>query len=266
MKDSRFVRYFYHQKKQGVGILAAAINLPRNFWAYYQRGKGPGNVIQGCWRYDLPLLASYSRSGANWVRYTLEYISEQPTPGQVRLYYGNKYVIDRAHQAYPVMDKYRDVILVVRDYRECLLRHLAPLWARTQDVVSFLENEAVFQQPSWYIRNIAAFDQFQGNKLLLYYEDLMGKPDSSIRALAGFIGLDKGRTEDFIANIDARKAESVDAYERRGHKSQTAGKQADYHKKENLSDEQAREFDDYYRRCYPDLFSKYLKRYELPAL
>ncbi|MFO7678643.1 MAG: sulfotransferase domain-containing protein [Chloroflexota bacterium] len=265
MRDSRFVRYFGHQKKQGVGVFSAVINLPRNFYAYYSRGKGPGSMIQGYLRYDLPLLASYSRSGTNWIRYTLEYISQRPTPGQVRLYYGSNYVIDRAHQAYPVMDKYQNVVLIIRNYRECLLRNLEEVWQSNPNTVAFLENIEVFQQPGWYIKNIEAFDQFQGSKMLLYYEDLMTESDSSIRKLAGFIGLDKDRTEDYIANIETRKAESVEAYKRRGHESQTAGKQTNYHTKDKLTDEQAREFDEYYRSHYPELFEKYLKRYELPA-
>jgi hypothetical protein len=266
MRDSRFVRYFGHQKKKGTGPLAATLSLPRNFYEYYARNNTSGDVITGFMQYDIPLVASYSRSGTNWLRYILEYISEQPTPGQVRLHYGSNYVVDRAHKAYAVMDKYQRVILILRNYRECLLRHQAELWQENPDVTSFLENETVFQRPEWYIKNIEAFDEFQGDKLCLYFEDLVAKPAALIRRLADFLNLDKMRTEDFIEHLEIRRAESVEAYQRREHEAETGGKDAfNHHTKDKLTSSQITEFNEYYFKKYPHLFQKYLKRYSISA-
>lgn len=263
MKDSRLVRYYQHQKAQGNSAVTATLTLPSNFYRYANRVRSRGGAeLGGYGHYDVPLLASYSRSGTNWLRYTIEWISRRPTPGQVRLAYGGDYVIDRAHQAYPVMDKYPSVVLVVRDYRECLVRHHNRAWQHFNDVGQFLETEEIPQPPSWYIKNIEAFDAFEGPKLLVYYEDLVAEPGGPIRELSKFIGMDAGRTEEFIATVDVRKEESLNAYQRRDHTSETGGsKDFGYHSKKNLTEDQIREFDDYYRSNHPELFEKYLTRY-----
>ncbi len=265
MRDSRLLRYYAHQRAQDNGPLIATVNLPVNLSRYVSRLQSKtGSEIDGYRRYEVPLLASYSRSGTNWLRYTIEWISGQPTPGQVRLMYGSDYVVDRAHHASVVMDRYSKVILVVRDYRECLIRHHTALWRDTLDVASFLEATDVYQPPSWYIENIAAFDAFDGPKLLVYYEDLVGEPEKPIRELSQFIGFDRGRTEEFITTLEERKAASLVAYQRRDHTSETNGS-ADFghHAKKNLSSVQAAEFDEYYRISYPELFALYLERYAL---
>lgn len=237
--------------------------LPWNLLRYGIRWRKGGSQIEGFERYDLPLLASYSRSGTNWTRYTVEWISERPTPGNVRLYYDADYVLDRAHQAYPVMDRYRRVILVIRGYRECLLRHLPATWDDDPDVERFLESDAVFQRPSWYIDNIAAFDRFEGDKLLLYYEDLVGDPHRSIPQLADFLDLDPTRVQRFLDDLETHRSESVDAYRQGGHASETEGRDTSHHAKARLTDAQMREFDDYYRTRHPELFARYLARYAL---
>jgi len=213
-------------------------------------------------RFDLPLLATYSRRGTNWVRYFLEVCSNQPTPGQTRYVEGTDYFIDRAHCAYPVLHKYSKVILLLRDFKECLLRHNKDEWLSLNNVEQFLDAQD-FQQPcEWYIKNIEAFDNFKGPKLLLYYEDLMQSPANEFTKLAVFLSLSEEVVSRFIDNIDKHFHASVAAYTAGGHASETAKtKDLQAHARKLLTDEQKNEFDRYYLRKYPSLTQEYLKRY-----
>ena len=100
-----------------------------------------GGTQIGFGLHDLPLLASYPRSGTNWIRYIVESISGLPTPGEHRLLSGTNYCIDRAHCAYPIISSYKKVVLVLRDYRECILRHHKESWINYTDVLSLLSDE-----------------------------------------------------------------------------------------------------------------------------
>jgi len=221
-----------------------------------------GNPVDGFGRVDLPLLASYSRSGTNWVRYIIEVISDRPTPGQLRVHRGGNFYIDRAHRAFPVMAQYPSVVLLLRDYRECLLRHHLELWHTQPDVSAFLGNESIDQPPEWYIRNIAAFDAYSGPKMLLCYEDLLSDPHTRITALIAFLGLDRSRGTGFLHDYDHHFRTSVAAYTRFGHQSlSTPSNNLRYHADSVLNMNEQRSFDDYYREHYPGLAARYLKRY-----
>lgn len=223
---------------------------------------GRRNVVEGFAFYHLPLLASYSRSGTNWLRYAVEVISGRPTPGQKRLYKGPDPVFDRAHKAYAVMEKHPRVVLVLRDYRECLLRQHLRLWQQKPEVAAFLEAGQVLQPPAWYLRNIEAFDRYGREKLLLYYEDLLLKPETSLRALSAFLGLDPAKTEEFLREVGRHYRESIEAYTYSGHTSQTSlDKDVQGHARKWLTPDQQREFDLYYQERHPDLYERYLKRY-----
>ncbi len=108
-------------------------------------------VITGFQRTDLPLLITYSRSGTNWIRYIVEFLTGRPTPGHRRLHGGDDFAIDRAHQGYRVAAEYERIILVIRVYKESLIRHYIDEWreqgAEQSDVVGFLEGRSGRQPP-----------------------------------------------------------------------------------------------------------------------
>lgn len=260
---SRLRRHVEIQKDLGVSPGEIAVRLPVEGLNYLRRSRSEGHQLLGYGRFDLPLLASYSRSGTNWIRYIVEWISGQPTPGQVRIHSGADFVIDRAHQAYVNMARYDRVLLVVRDYRECLLRHHDTVWPLFDSVEAFLEADGDFQAPSWYIDNIKAFHQHPGDNLCIHYEDLVDDPIPVIRQLAQFLELPPERTEAFIEDVDTRYARSVNAYTTGGHQSVTTSGPTNHrhHAEATLSDGQAEEFDDFYRTREPELFEIYLARY-----
>ena len=256
-------RYYKRRQHEGMPFLVATLILP---WRAYKRHRRRHrNVLVGLKRYELPILVSYSRSGTNWIRYFIEYCSRQPTPGQTRLFEGTNYIIDRAHCAFPVLHRYARAILVIRDYRECLLRHNRPSWLATRNVSTFLEDESLKQPCSWYIRNIEAVDAFNGEKLVLYYEDLMTAPEDPFRKLGAFLGFPETTVTDFVEHIDDHFRASVKLYTSVSHASHTSStRSTNAHAKALLSDAQVVEFDDYFREHYPELAQKYLRRYFTP--
>jgi hypothetical protein len=228
-------------------------------------------VITGFERRDLPLLMTYSRSGTNWIRYVVELLTGRPTPGHQRLHGGEDYVIDRAHQGYRVASEYERIILVVRNYKESLIRHYIDEWKGDEarqgsvDVVGFLEDRSGSQPPMWFIENVRAYHEFSGDKLLLYYEDLMTQPEAELRKLIEFLDLPRDGVEDLFENLDEHRQQSVGLY-RQNQESYTEGssEKLSYHSDTLLSDDEKRAFDAYYAERYPELYRLYLQRYATP--
>ncbi len=265
--------YFRSQKLKGQSLFVALIlflpvslkYLPKilNHLVVFSFMSGKKNVITGHGYYDKPLLISYPRSGTNWIRYIIEHLSGKPTPGQERVYTGTDYIIDRAHKGYPVIHRYCKVILILRDYRECLLRSNITSWLELGDVKMFLEEKVTFTPSNWYIDNLKAYDIFQGEKLLVYYEDLLAHPEIEILRISRFLNFDPSDSEAFLSNLEQHKQSSISLYTSGGHASETKGDttKASYHADMHLSPEQKEAFDSYYVENYPSLFEKYLSRY-----
>lgn len=257
------IRYYKAQVASGVSPAKAALFTTTKGFRQWGGTFKKQTVTHGFGLYHLPLLASYSRSGTNWIRYVLESITNLPTPGEKRLISGNNYCIDRAHCAFQRMESYQTVILVLRDYRECLLRHHHYSWPDYADVATFLSDETLTQPASWYIRNIEAFEAFQGEKLLLYYEDLMTSPTTAIQRLSQFLELDSEKTDQFLKNLDFHFSQSVQAYTRKKKVSYTASsKNLTFHADTKLRSDQVQEFDEFYFSRYPSLAQTYLHRYD----
>ena len=168
--------------------------------------------------------------------------------------------------------EYQRIILVVRNYKESLVRHYIDEWKANKDgshrvdVVDFLDDQSGRQPPEWFIENIRAFHEFTGDKLLLYYEDLMTEPESELRKLIEFLDLPRDGVDDLFANLDAHRQRSVDLY-RQNQASYTEGDadKLSHHSDSLLSDDEKRAFDDYYADRHPELFRRYLSRFATPS-
>jgi len=177
---------------------------------------------------------------------------------------GQNYVIDRAHCGFPEMDFHPRVILLIRDYRECLIRHHQRNWHPQDDVSAFLEDKEVDQSPTWYVNNIIAFDNFRGPKTAIYYEDeILNNPSASANKVAQFLSIGSNGSSSFTDNIQQHVRRSIGLYKSGGHSS-TTPKRKDpmHHARSHLTPDQIRAFDEYYSTKYPLVFSKYLNRYD----
>ena len=221
------------------------------------------NVYYGYKKYNKPFLISYSRSGTNWIRYFIEIIANKPTPGQFRIQDGTDYYIDRAHAGFVRAKKHNKIILVLRDYKSCIARHhnITKIRKNYESISDFLNKNDIQQPAIWYYYNIKAFEDFDSEKLLLYYEDILSKPKENFTRLGKFLNLNEQKTISFIKNIDNHKSNSIDAYTSGGHKSLTGGDIAKNHHNSKLSEQEANEFDNYFKKDIY-IFNKYLKRYE----
>jgi hypothetical protein len=129
--------------------------------------------------------------------------------------------------------------------------------------MTFLTDETIKQPASWYINNIAAFDRFAGNKLLIYYEDLMLEPHITIKQLCQFLSLEPTKTQAFLGDLDFHFDQSVDAYTQKSKTSDTsATRDLRFHAKTKLKPDQIRQFDEFYFSQYPSLANQYLSRYD----
>ena len=137
------------------------------------------------------------------------------------------------------------------------------IWPHYPNVVALLTDEGLAAPISWYIENIEAFDVFQGEKLLIYYENLLKNPEETITELSAFLGLDQKKTQLFLEDIDVHFQNSVIAYTRGGRRSETSStKDVRFHAKTKLTPDQVKEFDEFYFSRYPDLANKYLRRFD----
>lgn len=259
-------RYLERQRNLGRGVIPALARLPWEIARSYYRKIFPEKDCpkHGYRLYDKFLIASYPRSGTNWIRFIIEDISGLPTPGKECLHpqHDGNFAVDRAHKAFTCMGRHRGVLFVLRDYRECLLRQHRSLWIRNPVVAEFLVDRSEERPPCWYIKNIEAFEQCARDKLLVYYEDLVTRPQDVIPGVAQFLGLDPRRTAEFLDQIDQKYAQSVNIYKSGGRPSvSTTTRNLRHHADELLTPAQQLEFDAFYRERHPGLFGKYLERY-----
>ena len=157
-------------------------------------------------------LWSFPRSGNHWVRFISEYLSGCPTHGcisnlrDVPIYLNtfpskehplahvnpeDPFVLYKSHYA---TTSTSSIVLLIRDYHN----HLSNLgkYMDYNDEVLFI-CEAVA-----YLELIAAYDRFDGNKMIIYYEDLLTYPEREISRLRYFLNASDERYKTFINNYD----------------------------------------------------------------
>jgi len=256
MKLNRIVKYHSVCSQRGENFFVASLRFPERYWLLHS-----GSVERGYGLYHLPLLASFSRSGTNWVRYIIEWSTGKPTPGAPRLIRGYDFVCDRAHKAYPIMENYGKVLFVLRDYRECLLRHHWKAYETSESIEHFLLRDDLKQPCAWYWKNLQAFDEFKGDKNILYYEDLIAPDHNIIASILTFFGEDANRSGPFIRDLAEHKNISIGFYDAK-HGSQTKGEKTARHADRILSEER-KSFDRFFETNHPVLFEKYLSRYQI---
>jgi len=112
-------------------------------------------------------LISYPKSGSNLIRYCIEFLTKKPTQGLKRLYPSNdtnKLILFRSHD--PTEENHEEInendnlIFLIRNYQELILRP-QPIF---NDIGTITRN---------YKRLLDFYSSFGGNKIILYYEDLL---------------------------------------------------------------------------------------------
>ena len=129
------------------------------------------------------------------------------------------YMLHKAHDPKNVRNAKR-LILILRNPKECVVRHTG----------SF--NEGDIEK---YMDLIIFFEKFKGDKLLLYYEDLLSNPKIEVEKLLDFLNIKKTKIKRFSKKYDYIFNESIKVYNNRNNrpnsKSKTSGLSLIHHSK-----------------------------------
>lgn len=223
------------------------------------------------------IILSHPRSGINWIRYCVEFLTHRPTPGRRKLYKNNikgDFVFYRSHlpQLIEVPKHGDNLVLLLRNYKECMLRHRT--FKRISksaeiNVRSFLnwrymgKNE--FCTIGVYGEMIRMFEIIQGKKLVLYYEDLLANSKQEMLKFFNFIEINISSLKEnfnnfFDKDLEFHKNKSCDLYTYGGG-SITRGKKIKHHIGQ-ITDKEIEWFDKLIEGNLSNLYHKYLARYK----
>lgn len=213
-------------------------------------------------------LISYPRTGSNWLSYCINFVCSVPTinpcfyPTENELFStGKNNVVQKSHTQSP--EWFRDVnksfVCVIRNYKECIPRQTKSYSA--DSIINSLlgvvpTNNHVFD----FITTLRVYDECKNPKILFYYEDLIVNLDKELKRLVDFFKQFGGsdNLETFLENIKYHKKKSLDSY-KQGSKS---GGNKTIHHSLSISNQDKVKIDKHVKTAFPDLFEKYLKRYE----
>ena len=161
---------------------------------------------------DHNALWSATRSGNHWVRFIVEYLTAQPTHGDIRnrkdvpifmnvfpspfhplahVRMNSDFTLYKSHFAYSLTEK-STLLLLVRDFHEYVAHTKLP--TNNAKVV----RSAIMR----YIRLIRAYHNFLGTKMLIYYEDLVLEPEKEIRRIKDFFNVSEVCYRTFMKQYD----------------------------------------------------------------
>lgn len=227
------------------------------------------------------------RSGSHWFFYCCNLLFKKSVyaDSQVCPYKDDEYIYQggggliTAHNPYDLhLDENSHnedlLILLVRNYRECLLRDYGH--------PEFVKDEILFQASfnhlshnrDWVLKlrmnhffhNFRVYELWNPEKrLVVYYEDLLQDPRKTLLQIANFIGeTDKERDiQYFVENINEHIENSLNIYEK-GYNSHTRGRSFLHHTY-RVGLEKSLELDQLVIDYFPGYIDRYLARYLLES-
>ena len=252
-------------------------------------------------------LTAYPRSGSSWFRYCVEFLTKRPTVGLGRrgntvfshprdtgvdekarpILHKNHLILADNGQGYYFSDyrakmekfsknrAHRDnrsenkLILLLRNYKECIPRHNSP--TGKCDFDTFLQQTSGQRQsfpPPDYIGPLLCFEEWEGPRLLIYYRDFIREPMRELANVLDFLGCDHLFLPELARNFEVHRQKSLQYYNRFGqnaqaHISRTGGdkNKLDFHSRRMDQKERMR-WDQSLKTRYPGIFAKYLACFE----
>jgi len=211
------------------------------------------------------LLLSYPRSGNTWCRYFIEYVSEMPTRGcggavydqyikrkPHRLNYRSLAIVQKEHFARKCLyhnPKRDNIILIIRNPKECIVRHNGP---------EILSSKRLGVVLSEYMSNLKLYDEWTSKRMLVYYEDIIKNFKAESKRIVEFLNLKPDRYHTFMKNYDYHRKRCIEIYSNGRGLSKTKGKKAIHHSKSNKNFGNMNNIID---KVYPKFKKTYLKRY-----
>jgi len=208
-------------------------------------------------------LLSYPCSGNTWTRYCLEYLTQRPT--------FNAWLVDRRNipigwqanfevnlDKAPILKAHRietekfdkdtdQLILIVRNPKEAIRRAEYQL-----DKKEHLSEE---KKGKIYFDNLATFDSWNSeNRILIYYEDLITNPESSLEKLLLFLDESPSKLPLFMQDYHKHQHNALEIY----YDSYSKGRDLLYHSRK-IDPDLRKQIDQWIEELYPLYWNKYLK-------
>ena len=160
-------------------------------------------------------LWSFPKSGNHWVRFISEYLTGCPTrgcitnPTDIPIYLNtfpseehplthvnpeNPSVLYKSHKAYKVPTSTSSIVLLIRNYHT----HISSLG----NLIYFNRKIPFVYEAIHYLELIAAYDRFGGDKIVIYYEDLLTYSEREISRIKYFFNTSDERYKAFMDNYD----------------------------------------------------------------
>ena len=213
-------------------------------------------------KFNTATLLSYPRSGNTWFRYCIETITKLRTVGLNGGPLWEEGILPEHRtdnietilfkEHVPKEGKGDKLILLTRNYKEVLIR--TSLEENYENVIYNDRNKQIS-----YINSLRFFDKYKGDKLLIYYENLLDNIEIELKKCLDFLNFkfDEDEIKEFISNIDYHRNKSLKIYG----ESETNGSDKIFHSK-NIDKSTKKDWDNFYKSNYPKIFNKYLKKYE----
>jgi hypothetical protein len=213
-------------------------------------------------------LLSHPRSGNTWVRYCVEFISGKPTAKNIKsektqiigaklphmnVDLNEKSILNKVHSLPEKKFKKEDQ----KDRLIFLLRNPFEVLNRRANYKNSLDIRL-----GRYIFNLKCFDMWNGDKILIYYEDLILNPRENIGKIVKFMGLDINKLNTFMKRYEYHKGMSIKYYCENVEGSFTKGKENLLLKHSSIASKSNLNFiRTTLNSKYKSLADKYLNRY-----
>jgi len=223
-------------------------------------------------------LMSYPRSGNTWLRYIVEFFAKTKSYGHTGCDVDNNISekiktlgnVDNNNEPFLFKRHWFEkndnpnynednLIVILRNYKECIVRHSGK--KSFEDFCGIIMGNHIFGD---YMFGLKVYEKWGGKKEILYYEDLIINPRAQIEKILSFFDIPiDGRLDEFMNNYELHKKESLKYYSQNIAQSATNGDSGKLKFHSNIYNEkQIKERDDFVNEKFPDLYEKYLKRYE----
>jgi len=166
------------------------------------------------------IVISSERSGLNFVRHIVESMTPYRTAGKVHIHEKGKLIFHRTHHVYSKTtspgrthvkeqekDRYKKILYIIRDPRETFVRAYNKNWDRLTD----------------YCDNLKYFDEFRGDKKIVYYDDLVSD-DTVLEEIFDFFNIGKYFKADDMPKLREDAVKWYDKHQQKGGGSMTKGK------------------------------------------
>ena len=217
-------------------------------------------------------MLSLPRTGSNWVRYWFEYFSSENTSERNVLVETNHWGEQRTEKTNATLYKrhamsqkdlvdrgIQKLVLVLRDYRECFVRHCR---GRTF--------EKKIGRMTDFTDNLYTYESFPGEKMIMYYEDFVSDPKTYMKEFLDFVdarndwnGIDVKEHRDISVKLYESGGSDKVGYKTRGAPSMTKGKTDFKFHQKDLPAETKLLLEQWFKAEHSEIHDKYLGRYKM---